>query len=528
MSSLLDGLNEAQQQAVLTVKGQVMVAAGPGTGKTLTIVRRIARLAEEGVRPERILAVTFTNRAAREMQERTRALLGETVSQVCIGTFHFLGLRLLRESGRKDFALLNRDEQVALLKEITGLSARKAQQAADGISRIKNSLAAADDLQALFDKYQAALQERNACDFDDLIRIPCEMLEQADRKDRFGHIIVDEYQDINPLQYRLLMLLAGKGPNLCVVGDADQAIYSFRGADLGNFLRFEKDFPDSTRITLTQNYRSMGRIVQAADCVIQNNQQRLNKELVATREEGMPVIAVSAPDEAREASLIIQEIEARMGGTSHDQMRKNEAARQSVDCSRRFSDFAIIYRTNAQAKALEDAFSASGIPYQVIGKRGAIQSREIEETTAFLRSLLGEADDDTIAPAASLEEKLLSPADFFDPRADAVTLMTLHMAKGLEFPIVFLTGCEQGLLPCTIIREDADQEEERRLFYVGMTRAKDELYLTAARRRFLFGQRLEQTPSPYLSEIPEQFIERRVIPDQARKQKEPDRQMGLF
>jgi superfamily I DNA/RNA helicase len=382
----------------------------------------------------------------------------------------------------------------------------------------------------IYEAYQEALEQHNACDFDDLIRLPIELLQDSALKkiyhDRFKYIIVDEYQDINQAQYRLLRLLIGESGNMCAVGDADQAIYSFRGADPGNFLNFERDFPKAGRITLTQNYRSTALILRAADSVIRNNQKRIDKEIKASRENGMPVLHFSVPDERAEGTVIVDEIEARMGGMDHEGARNLERG----DRSYRFSDFAVIYRTNAQARSLEEAFAASGIPFQVIGKRGSAQRKEIEETLAFLRSLAnsGKPSEAEETGKRSAEAVLLSEADFFDPRAEAVTLMTMHMAKGLEFRVVFIAGCEDGLTPCTIMKDSVDTEEERRLFYVGMTRAKQELLLIQARNRFLYGQGLGQRQSPFLDEIPAECKEARTIADKIKKQKPEEKQMGLF
>lgn len=535
MSHLLDDLNESQKYAVLSSGGPLLIVAGPGTGKTLTIVRRIACLIHQGARPESILAVTFTNRAAREMRERAAAPLGKRAEKIFIGTFHLLGLRIIRDCRGDDFVIYNREEQVELLRSLTKDSVKKAQQAVDRISRIKNFLVDGDDeTGTIYEAYQSVLRQRNAFDFDDLIGTPIELLQNGDiartYQDRFKYIIVDEYQDINPAQYRLLRLLAGPGCNVCAVGDPDQAIYAFRGADLENFLDFDKDFPGAARITLAENYRSTETILHAADSVIRNNRKRIDKALVSTRETGAQISVLSVPDERAEGAFIVQEIEHRMGGTSHYQQYTN-AARRSAERSFRFSDFAVIFRTNAQAKALEGAFSASGIPYQVIGRRSSAQAKEIEETVAYLRSLIH--PDHAAAPgpadaADATEAKLLCAADFFDPRADAVTLMTLHMAKGLEFPVVFITGCEDGLVPCTIMKDGIDVEEERRLFYVGMTRAKDELFLLHSRRRFLYGRQLTPSPSPFLSEIPGKFIAVGILPDRMKKEKQQEKQLGLF
>ncbi len=544
-----------------TTNGPLLIVAGPGTGKTLTIVRRIAYLIHQGARPESILAVTFTNRAAREMRERSQALLGDDAGKIFIGTFHLLGLRIIRDSRGDEFVIFDRDEQVELLKSLMKDSAKKAQQMVERISRIKNFLVSENppaspfskggltefppltkggeggfggEIKGIYKAYQSALKQRNAFDFDDLIVTPIELLQNSDLartyQDRFKYIIVDEYQDINPAQYRLLRLLAGPAGNVCAVGDPDQAIYAFRGADLENFLNFEKDFPGAARITLARNYRSAATVLNAADTVIKNNQKRITKELVPTREKGPQISLLSVPDERAEGAFIVQEIEHRMGGTSHYQQYAN-GARRSPERSFRFSDFAVIYRTNAQAKALEETFSASGIPYQVIGRRSSAQTKEIEGTIAYLRSLVQPGNAAGPAPAGAAdarEAKLLTAADFFDPRADAVALMTLHMAKGLEFPVVFITGCEEGLIPCTIMKDGVDIEEERRLFYVGMTRAKDELFLVHSRRRFLYGQQLTPPPSPFLGEIPGKFIGVSILPDRVKKEKQQEKQLGLF
>lgn len=531
---ILDGLNDSQKHAVTTLSGPLLVVAGPGTGKTLTIVRRISHLVLQGVRPENLLAVTFTNRAAREMKERAAAILGETAAKIFIGTFHLLGHRIIRDAGGKDCSLYDKDDQISLLQTLMKCSAKKARHMAEHISHVKNFLETADpEIQENYEAYQAALKVRNAHDFDDLIRIPIELLENdgdviRKYQDRFRYIIVDEYQDINPAQYRLLKLLAGRNNNVCAVGDSDQAIYAFRGADVQNFLNFEKDFPGATRTTLTANYRSTGAILSAADSVIKNNRKRIDKELISVRKKGAHITVISVPDEKTEGVAIIQEIEERIGGTSHYRMMHGNAGIGDPCRSFGFSDFAVIFRTNAQAKALEEAFSASGIPYQVIGRKGSAQAKETEETLAYLRSLI--PSDAMAGPVSgdAREAKLLGPADFFDPRAEAVTLMTLHMAKGLEFPVVFITGCENGLIPCSLMENKMDLEEERRLYYVGMTRAKDELLILHSRRRFLYGQRFSPAPSPFLAEIPGALVKCMVVPSKGKKQKELDQQLGLF
>ncbi len=531
-ADILDRLNEAQIRAV-TTEGPLLIVAGPGTGKTLTMVRRIAHLVRKGRDPASILAVTFTNRAAREMKERTEAFLGKKAAGIFIGTFHLLGLRIIREHRGADFSIVSRGEQFELLKPIVQGQAKNARETAEKISRVKNFLdTPGDDLREIYPLYQSALAKANALDFDDLITVPVEILENAGGYDdglkRYRYIIVDEYQDINPAQYRMLSLLAKGSDNLCAVGDPDQAIYAFRGANIEYFMNFERDFAGAVRITLTENYRSTGVITDASSAMIGNNTKRFAKNITAAGPQGNPVTILSVPDDRAEGEAIICEIEARMGGTSHYQMTRNADVLEFSDRSYRFSDFAVVYRTNAQARLLEEAFNASGIPYQVIGLKCKIGKQEVDETMEYLQSLIDAGRGMDGRTPNEQEVKLLDEADYFDPRADAVTLMTMHMAKGLEFRVLFIAGCEDGLVPCTLMKDGADIEEERRLFYVGMTRAKEELFLLHARSRFLYGQKLAPSPSFFLNEIPASLIKRIIMPQKARKQNEPDSQLGLF
>ncbi len=531
-SHILNGLNDSQKMAVTTTEGPLLVVAGPGTGKTLTIVRRIAYLINQGVAPENILAVTFTNRAAKEMLERANAFLDSNCGKAFIGTFHLLGLKIIRHTLPDNFIIFSRDEQLNLLKTLLKKSGRKAQQVAEKISRFKNFIEEADDeTKDIYEGYQSALKRNSALDFDDLILGPVRMLGKSAQlkkyREQFRYIIVDEYQDINPAQYKLLRLLTDSSRNICAVGDADQAIYAFRGADMGNFLNFEKDYEGTERIFLTDNYRSTGTILNTSNSLIKNNLKRIDKEVSAVREKGSVVTLISVPDERAEGEAIVREIEQRIGGTSHYQMMHNSPARDFSDDSCCFSDFAVIFRTNAQAKAIEEAFITSGIPYQVVGRWNSLQAKATEDTLAYLRSLIepsSECHFDTTDPVAA---GLLTPADCFDPRADVVTLMTLHMAKGLEFKVVFIAGVEEGLIPYTLKKDSIDTEEERRLFYVGMTRARDQLFLINARKRFLYGQRLTPLPSPFLKEITEEFTNSIVVPDRVKRQKE-NNQPGLF
>ncbi len=512
-SLILHKLNNSQKAAVTAVSGPVVIVAGPGTGKTLTIIRRIAYLIDTGVPPENILAVTFTNRAAREMRERAEAVLDSRCGRIFIGTFHLLGLRILRENLSYNFVIFGRDEQLSLIKALLKRSGGKARQVAERISRIKGLGGRADDeVKDIYEAYQCALKKESALDFDDLILQPTGMLAEngllEKYRERFRHIIVDEYQDINPAQYKLLTLLAGPAGNICAVGDPDQAVYSFRGADMDSFTNFERDFRNARKVFLSDSYRSTGTILRASGSLIKNNAGRMDRQIRPVREKGGPVRIISVPDERMEGETIIREIERRIGGTSHYQMRHGGGDGDFDDVSYSFADFAVIFRTNAQAKAIEDAFIKSGIPCQVIGRSAPpVETAEISGD----------------------EAALMTPADFFDPRADAVTLMTLHMAKGLEFRVVFIAGVEEGIIPYTLNQDQdsVDLEEERRLFYVGMTRAGDELFLIHAGKRFLYGQRLALSPSPFISEIPGEFIHRTVVSGRDRRRKQ-ERQMGLF
>jgi DNA helicase-2/ATP-dependent DNA helicase PcrA len=347
---------------------------------------------------------------------------------------------------------------------------------------------------------------------------------------------------------------------ICAVGDSDQAIYGFRGADLRNFLDFRHDFPDAAVVVLKENYRSTRVIVDAAGAVIRNNRQRIEKELAAVGAIGKPVTHISVPDERTEAEVIIREIEERMGGTSHFRI---SGLADPVDFSQStyaFSDFAVLFRTNGQAKALRDAFSAWGIPCQVVGEKAPLRRRALidelkaqrcTDTTGLdieeIARRIDPGADPSTAESALLanlaaaysglpagealaciidELSVLGTADAFDPRADAVALMTMHMAKGLEFKVVFVTGAEVGIVPFSLGREDADVEEERRLFYVAMTRAKEELFVVHARKRFLYGRRLPGSPTPFLSEVPRELVRTSALSDKTKKKE--GKQMGLF
>ncbi len=552
--SILAGLNQAQQEAVRAGSGPVLVVAGPGTGKTLTIIRRIAHLIVRGVDPARIAAVTFTNRAAREMRERAAVLLGQAAEPIFIGTLHLLGLKILQETLSERFVIYGREEQVGLLKELVRGSGMAPDEAADRVSRVKSLIEDLDeDFKGIYEAYQSALLNNGALDFDDLIARPLEMMQDRQLltlyRDRLQHIIVDEYQDINPAQCELLSLLAGEAGNICAVGDSDQAIYAFRGADARNFINFGERFSRARRITLVESYRSSGTILRASGIMIGKNSVRIEKEVRPVKDRGRRIAVVSVPDERSEAAVVLDEIEARIGGSSHYKLMRSDFRREFSDRSYGFSDFAVIYRTNAQANVLEEAFAESGIPCQVVGKKASRKRREAAEVVARFKSTgqIPESSIETLCRDFGLTDRkifeaaardggaadiinllcLLTPADDFDPRGEAVTLTTLHMAKGLEFKVVFIVGVEDGLIPFALAKDAADLEEERRLLYVGMTRAQEELFLLHARNRVVYGKRLTRAVSPFIAEIPDEFLARTVAHGQP-KMRQENKQMKLF
>jgi superfamily I DNA/RNA helicase len=573
--SITEGLNERQMEVVKRTTGHLLVVAGPGSGKTLVIVRRILHLIQQGVSPEGILAVTFTNRAAKEMRERLYALMGVTLQKVFVGTLHLLGLRIIRENTTDRFVIYSREEQVGLLKSLFQISKAKATDIADEISYVKNlTVDPPDNLKEAFEQYQTTMMERKALDFDDLILKPVEMFGNPKllkkHRDSFSHIIIDEYQDINPAQHRLLRLLAGDNATVCAVGDPDQAVYGFRGADVENFLNFGKDFVGATEVTLNLNYRSSGNIVRASDRMIMQNARRIDKDLIAVRSDGSTIVAVSVSDEGAEGEFIVREIESRLDGLSHYRLPTIRNHKDFSGTSFCFSDFAVIFRTNNQADAIEEKLAESGIPCRVLGRVNAgintmtyniasslgqfssipenrnklfeIKAADLLERFARghqlnidqitdlknqIKLIFGDEWAESMAGDLINELNLFTPSDDFDPRAEAVTLMTLHMAKGLEFRTIFISGVEDGLIPYRKGNGLEDLEEERRLFYVGMTRAKDELFLLYKRTGFTYGKKSTRIPSPFLSDIPENFIQKIAINDKPKKS-HPKQQLKLF
>ncbi len=636
---LLRGLNAVQYEAVLHNEGPILLFAGAGSGKTRVLTHRVAYLiSERHVSPYRILAVTFTNKAANEMKERIARLIGDRRG-LWIGTFHSICARLLREFGMKigveqDFVVYDDGDQNTLIKQIMkafDLDEKSYAPRAllSQISRAKEKMIDPDGFPEHFGghfndvcckvyrEYQERLRHNNALDFDDLLTETVRLLKErkdvlAQLHDRFEYLLVDEYQDVNYVQYLLLRYLAAKNRNICVVGDDDQSIYLFRGADVKLILQFEKDYPEARVLKLEQNYRSTQTILDAAHAVISNNSIRKEKRLWTEKERGAPLVVREAQNEQEEAVWIVQRIREDI-----------------IKTGRKLSDFAVLYRTNAQSRALEEVFINWNTAYRIIGGIRFYERKEIKDVLAYLRcvnspqdsismlriinvparkigatsiavlesemtrrscalwDVLQSVDDlrqlnsptrarissfasmiamlrsdrdrmnvtdlaerildrsgyrdeleqeKTIESQTRLENigellsktrqyemeteaasltgflenvSLVADIDSLDASADAVTLMTLHSAKGLEFPVVFLAGMEEGLFPHKRALESGSTtefEEERRLCYVGITRAEQHLYLSHAARRTVFGRVNYSAPSRFLAEIPAELF----------------------
>jgi superfamily I DNA/RNA helicase len=545
-SAVLDGLDPEQRAAACAGDGPLLIVAGPGTGKTRTLTHLLAhRVRDRGVAPDRCLALTFTRRACAEIRDRLRALVPEHADRMLVTTFHGLGLRLVRELHDRlglpaDPRVADEDTRLSLLRELTGED--DVRRTAARLSEAKHGR---DDVGDLVARYDGGLRERGLVDLDDLVTLPVRALgddaglTEAYRR-RWSEVCVDEYQDVDPTQYRLLRLLCPPEGNIRVIGDPDQAIYGFRGADVGFFLRFEDDFPAARRVQLTRNYRSTPTIVRGALQAIAPASLVPDRELASVRGD-VPDGRISlhrTAGEQEEAAAIAEEIERLLGGTSLLAMDRGESD-GAPHLQLSFSDLAILYRTDAQAQPIAEALARRGYPFQKrsherltdrpgvralmhVMREGEAGSRTVSAALAHaVRTALDAtgADTEEIVAAAELlgplaadcgddagrfltELALGAEVDTWDPRADRISLLTLHAAKGLEFPVVFVAGCEDGLLPLRWSRrEDADDDpEERRLFFVGMTRATTRLVLSSSARR---------PPSPYLAAIDPALVDRR-------------------
>jgi DNA helicase-2/ATP-dependent DNA helicase PcrA len=638
-----DALSDVQREAVTHTDGPVLIFAGAGSGKTRVLTHRIAHLLnEKNVFPDRILAVTFTNKAAGEMKSRLEKMVGAAARDLWVGTFHATCVRMLRRDGKKigiasNFAIMDDTDQRSIIRDVLHDLDYDERQispgaALDEISKAKNALLDADKYEtkntsffgeriaAVFREYDRRLRESNGLDFDDLIAKTIELLEsdvdvRTRYQNKFRYILVDEYQDVNYAQYRLCAVLADEHKNLTVVGDDDQSIYSWRGSDYKNILRFEEDFPGAKVFKLEENYRSTQTILTVANEIVSLNAGRAEKKLFTNRAAGDAVTVYGAETERAEARYAIEKIK--------ELVREGAAYR----------DFLVLYRTNAQSRVFEEGFLGEGIPYRVVGGVGFYARTEIKDMMAYLRYIVNPSDavafrrivnvprrsigqqtlaslvdaanaagvsvgqtvfdkdllrravpkkqkelerfadlitslreragdlsisdllvavmeesgyirelqsEDTSDAKSRLENlqelvgvakefegqenagtlddflanvALVSDLDTLDPSSSFVTLMTLHAAKGLEFPVVFLTGLEEGVFPHNRALTDLTElEEERRLAYVGITRAMDRLYLSYAMRRTLFGNTFAHPKSRFLEEMPSVEVIGNVVP----------------
>ena len=653
MNSLLTGLNKEQQQAVQHTEGPLLILAGAGSGKTKVLTVRIAHLLAQGVNPYEILAITFTNKAAKEMKSRVEGLVGDVANRIWLSTFHSFCAKFLRFEidsflgYNSIFTIYDTSDSQAVIK-----AALKALNLDDkyypvgamiaAISDAKNKLLFASDFRKqardfyqqkvadVYEYYERELRKNNALDFDDLLLVAVKLLQSnaavLDKySHRFRYVMIDEYQDTNHAQYLLAKLLASHWKNIAVVGDADQSIYAWRGADIQNILDFEKDYPNCTSIKLEQNYRSTKIILDAANAVIDNNEGRPEKNLWTDKTEGAKIQHFTAQSEHEEAAFIGDTIAKKHG--IHDVP---------------YGDMAILYRTNAQSRVLEEALIKRALPYTMVGGTKFYDRKEIKDVLAYLRVLYNPFDDlsllriinvpkrsigattvaklqeyarangtslfmtltqlhlidsikgktkekleefgiliftlvsemenrtvldilesilDRTGYLAQLEEStdpqdqaraenigellsvakdfqdtnpsgtvedfleqvaLVNDVDSFEQEESKVTLMTLHAAKGLEFPIVFLCGLEEGLFPHSrTLMNPEEIEEERRLAYVGITRAEKELYISNATTRTVFGRTSSYLPSRFIDEIPEELVDglraKRKVPDDIKR-----------
>ncbi len=653
MNSLLTGLNKEQQQAVQHTEGPLLILAGAGSGKTKVLTVRIAHLLAQGVNPYEILAITFTNKAAKEMKSRVEGLVGDVANRIWLSTFHSFCAKFLRFEldnflgYNSNFTIYDTSDSQAVIK-----AALKALNLDDkyypvgamigAISDAKNTLLFASDFRKqardfyqqkvadVYEYYERELRKNNALDFDDLLLVAVKLLQSNEAvldkySKRFRYVMIDEYQDTNHAQYLLAKLLASHWKNIAVVGDADQSIYAWRGADIQNILDFEKDYPNCTSIKLEQNYRSTKIILDAANAVIENNEGRPKKNLWTDKTEGAKIQHFTAQSEHEEAAFIGDTIAKK-----HDI--------HGVP----YGDMAILYRTNAQSRVLEEALIKRALPYTMVGGTKFYDRKEIKDVLAYLRvlynpfddlsllriinvpkrsigattvaklqdyarangtslfmtltqlhlvdtikgktkekleefgilifTLVAEMEDKTVLDIlesildrtgylAQLEEStdpqdqaraenigellsvakdfqdtnpngtvedfleqvaLVNDVDSFEQEESKVTLMTLHAAKGLEFPIVFLGGLEEGLFPHSrTLMNPEEIEEERRLAYVGITRAEKELYISNATTRTVFGRTSSYLPSRFIDEIPEELVDglraKRKVPDDIKR-----------
>jgi superfamily I DNA/RNA helicase len=567
-ASVLDGLDPEQRAAAAAAPGPLLIVAGPGTGKTRTLTHRLAHLVTaHGVAAEHCLAITFTRRACAELQERLHALVPEQAPRMLVTTFHGLGLRILRELHEAvglgpGFRVADEAEAVEVLREQLGCGEREARRLLPELARRKRTRATRwpdldpepSEVAAPLARYDAALRKLDLVDLDDLLVLPVMLLASDDAlaaryRDRHRLVAVDEYQDVDELQYRLLRLLTTPAGNVCAIGDPDQAIYGFRGSHVGFFLRFGKDFPTARTVRLTRNYRSSPAIVAGALQAIAPATLVRDRVLdaVAVKDPPARITIHQAASEQAEAEFVVATIDRLLGGSSFLSLDSGRAD-GGAELALSFADVAVLYRTDAQAGPLAEALGRAGMPFQKRSHDRLLQRPAVRALVRALRDqgapvagrsltarLTAVADAAAALPEPELDARgaveLLAPlaercgddlgrflaelalgeeVDTWDPRADRVSLLTLHAAKGLEFPVVFLVGCEDGLLPLRWggALDPAQEAEERRLFFVGMTRARSHLFLSQARRRAWRGTVRDAAPSPFLTDIEDGLLDR--------------------
>jgi uncharacterized protein (TIGR00375 family) len=569
---ILPLLDDDQRKAAETIEGPLLIVAGPGSGKTRTLTHRIAHLvAAHGFAPESCLAITFTRRATTEMRDRLAQLLPAQAGRPAIHTFHSLGLAILREHAAaaglsRGFRIANDTEKAAILAETRGSAPGKSERLLRAISKAKRTSATPDEeIGETLLAYQRGLMLRNLVDFDDLVRLTTKLLEQqteiaAELRSCYRSISIDEFQDVDEQQYQLIRLLAPQGESLCVIGDPNQAIYGFRGADASCFERFEADYPAAKVVRLKRNYRSSGTIATAAAQFVAQAQDEPAGQVVRAMLDRITLY--SAASERAEAEFVVQSIERLIGGHNFFSIDSGRASGAGETLS--FGDFAVLYRTDAQSATLVEAFDRSGIPYKrhshgpladapvvqtLLGELYDLASDEplpFRLQSAAERVIARDASIDRAAVAVALRRLMslaetsvrdgvrfadlvavASEADFFDPRAERVSLLTLHAAKGLEFSVVFIVGLEDGIFPLHWgASDDEAAAEERRLFYVGVTRAMDRLFLCRAEERHWRGRRQALPPSPFLAAIERELLKHERA--EPRRRREEDRQLKLF
>lgn len=546
-STILGGLDPEQRAAASVITGPVVIVAGPGTGKTRTLTHRMAHLLlDHHVPPNEILAVTFTRRAAEEMRTRLDTLVPQASLQVMVTTFHGLGLQIIKEQHRAlglppEVRILDQQERLALTADMV-VGTLKEERLLEALSRCRHGNPESDPaVVEASARYEQRLREQGAVDLDDLLLLPVRVLEKdaalvEHYRKRFRHVCVDEFQDIDPLQYRLVRLLVPPDGNLCVIGDPDQAIYSFRGADVGFFLKFGEDYPGARTVHLTANYRCGEAIVRGAMQVVAPGSLVKDRRLVAvgTHPAAPRIFIHQAPTDKAEAEFVVHTMERMIGGWSFFSMDSGRSI-TGAGLELSFSDFAVLYRTDAQSGLLMEALQRSGIPFQKRthdalmerpGVRAVVEALRKAQHGASVSQLLQKVATESKDMASAVEVLLPlaerhgdhmhafmaslalgAEVDTWDPRADRVSLLTLHAAKGLEFPVVFMVGVEDGLLPLRFGGSCSNVEEERRLMFVGMTRARSHLFLAHARRRMAHGKTGESVLSPFMAALDQGLLE---------------------